>query len=187
MERTYLALTEADIQRAKHLDMVSEETLSQYFRSQEIKDYLSPQGRMIVDLVPLQMIDSNIVYMKGPQGYTMVYADIRSESGICSGLLSFGTVFEDQRSKFHCNLDVFGTDTNSLKQHIVRHVIDMRSKLKGIARIMVMISEEFNLEKIDSVFKEFGIQRTIWNSSVYPHLRYSKIFLYEITVHPSKY
>ena len=188
MDRTNLSLSEADIQRTNQLTVVSEETLSQYFRSPRIKDYLCPHGRMIVDLVPLKMIDSNIIYMKGTKPYTAVFTDIRDESGICSGLLSFGTVFQDKRSNFHYNLDIFGTNTNTLKQHIVMHVLEMRSKVKkGVARFMAMVEEEFNLQSLDSVFGEFGVHRAVWYSSVYPHLKYTKIFLYERDLHPSRY
>ena len=177
-------LSETEIQKADQLSIVTEEILSQYFKSQKIKDYLCPHGRMILDLVPLEMIDSNITYMIGTKPYTAVFSDIRVEGGVCSGLLSFGTLLQDKESNFHFNLDIFGTDTNTLKHHIVKHLLEMRAKVKGIVRIMAMIEEEFNLQYLASVFGDFGVQRAVWYSSVYPHLKYTKIFLYEIELYP---
>ena len=167
------------IQSAMNLETVSEEQLSQYFKSKLVKKYLCPEGRMVVDWVPLKPIDANIPYMKGPVGYTTVFSDIRTEYGQCIGLLSFGTVFEVRKHPFQCNLDIFGNDTRTLTQHIIRRLQVMRSKVKGVVAILVLVQEDFDMAKLDSVFEKFGVKRTIWYDSTYPARKYSQLLLYE--------
>lgn len=182
-----ISIHPADIEQAKQLQTVSGETLSTYFKSREISSYLSQQGYMIIDMVPLKMTDSNIPFMNGPKGYTTCVSDIRVKDGKCSGLLSFGTTFTIQRPPVHCNLDIFGTDTRTLKEHIIRHLTVIRSKFEGVIGVLVLVQEDFDLQKLDSVFQKFGVKRTIWYDSTYPNLKYSQLYLYYRDFHPSKY
>ena len=177
----------ADIEHATRLQTVSDETLSGYFKSTEICHYLSPQEHMVVDWVPLKMIDSNIPFMNGPEGYTNRFSDIRVENGKCRGLLSFGTTFKIQRPPVHCNLDIFGTDTQSLKEHIIRHLTLIRPKFQGVVGMLVYVQEDFDLQKLDTVFEELGVKRTVWYDSTYPDRKYSKLLLFGRDYHPSKY
>ena len=181
-----ITLGELDIQQAMRLTTATDTHLARYFKSHDISKYISPQGRMIVDMVPLKMISSNIRFMKGPEGYTSVFSDIRMENDKCAGLLSFGTVFPIPRPPFHCNLDIFGSDTKTLKQHILRHLMVMQGKVKGEVAILVMVQEDFDMDKLDGVFEDFGIKRKIWYDSTYPTLRYSQLYLYERDAHVSK-
>ena len=95
---------------------------------------------MILDLVPLEMIDSNIVCMIGTKPYTTVFSDIRVEGDVRSGLLSFGTLLQD-KVELNFHLDIFGMDANTLKHHIVKHLLEIRSKVKDIVRIIAMVEE----------------------------------------------
>ena len=174
-----IPLTEHNVQSAMSLETVSELHLSQYFKSKLVQDYLWPERRMIVDMLPLKTIDANIPYMKGPEGYTTVFSDVRTENDACCGLLSFGTVFEVQRHPYHYNLDIFGDDTKTLTEHIVRHLLVMRSKVKGVVAVLIMVQENFEMEKLDSVFENFSVKREIWYDSTYPTQKYSQLYLYE--------
>ena len=68
-----------DTEDAKTLKAVSQTNLPTYLSSQEIKEYVSPGGHMIVDFVPLKAVHSNIRNMTGPQEYTSIFSDIRKE------------------------------------------------------------------------------------------------------------
>ena len=180
-------LNDKDIRDAMKLKTVTEADISSHFSSKKIKDYLSPEGHMIIDMVPLRMINSNIHYMTGPNGYTAVYSDIRIENGQCRGLLSFGTVFPVKRPPFHNNLDIFGSDTATLKEHIVRHLMFMRQKGTGVVGVLAMVQEDFDMLQLDKVFEDFGVKRKILYDSTYPNLKYSQLYLYEREAHSSKY
>ena len=172
-------LSDLDKSGAMNLKTVTEADISIYFSSEKIRTYISPEGHMIIDMVPLRMIPSNIRYMTGPKGYTAVYSDIRIENDKCRGLLSFGTVFPVINPPFHYNLDIFGSDTSTLKEHLVRHLMFMQPKVTDVVGVMPMVQEDFDMQELDKVFEDFGVQRKIWYDSTYPTLKYSQLFLFE--------
>ena len=172
-------LPEDQISSAMALESVTDQKLSVYLASNLVQEYLWPERRMIVDMVPLRTIESNITYMRGPEDFTAIFSDIRIENDKCSGLLSFGTVFKVQKHPYHMNLDIFGSDTRTLTEHIVRHLLVLKSKVKGEVAVLAMVQEDYDMEKLDSVFNSFGVERKIWFDSTYPSLRYSKLYLYE--------
>ena len=174
-----VCISEAQLRKAMTLTCVTEPVIATYFNSRFVQDYLWPERRMIVDMVPLKTINSNLRYIKGPNGFPAVFSDIRSENGKCCGLLSFGTVYGAQKHPNHINIDIFGDDTRSLMKHIVRHFLVMKSKVKGEAAILVIVQEDFDMEKLDFVFESFGIKRKIWYDSTKPRYRYSQLFVYK--------
>ena len=172
-------LLEDQISSAMALESVTDQKLSVYLASNSVQEYLWPERRMIVDMVPLRTIESNITHIRGPEEFTAIFSDIRTENDKCSGLLSFGTVFKVQKHPYHINLDIFGSDTRTLMEHIVRHLLVLKSKVKGEVAVLAMVQEDYDMEKLDSVFNSFGVERKIWFDSTYPSLRYSKLYLYE--------
>ena len=177
-------LNDKDKSGAMELRTVIEADISTYFSSEKTKDYISAEGHMIIDMVPLRMMPSNIPYMTGPKGFTAVYSDIRIEDDQCRGLLSFGTVFPVKKPPFHYNLDIFGSDTLTLKEHIVRHLMFMRPKITGVVGILAMVQEDFDMQHLDKVFEDFGVKRKIWYDSTFPNLKYSQLFLFESDTQP---
>ena len=174
-----VCISGSQLRKAITLVGVTEPLMSTYFNSRLVQDYLWPERRMIVDMVPLKTINSNLRYIKGPNGFPAVFSDIRTEDGRCCGLLSFGTVYEAQKHPYHVNIDIFGDDTRSLMEHIVRHLLVLKSKVKGEAAILVIVQVDFDMEKLDFVFESFGIKRKIWYDSTKPSYRYSQLFVYE--------
>ena len=172
-------ISDSDQSGAMTLQAATEADISSYFSSEKIRTYLSAEGHMIIDMVPLRMIQSNIKYMTGPKGLTAIYTDLRIENDQCRGLLSFGTVFPVINPPFHYNLDIFGSDTSTLKEHIVRHLMFMQPKVTDVVGVLIMAQEDFDMQQLDKVFEDFGVQRKIWFDSTYPTLKYSKLFLYE--------
>ena len=55
--------TDSDIRDTSHLQIISDSHLSAYFKSKTVRDYLAPEGRMLVDVVPYKMMDTNIPFM----------------------------------------------------------------------------------------------------------------------------
>ena len=174
-----VCISEAQLRKAMILECVTELMVATYFNSRFVQDYLWPERRMIVDMVPLKTINSNLCYIKGPNGFPAVFSDISTEKVKCCGLLSFGTVYEAQKHPYHVNIDIFGDDTRSLMEHIVRHFLVLKSKVKGEAAILVTVPMDFDMEKLDLVFRSFGIKRKIWYDSTKPSYRYSQLFVYE--------
>ena len=114
---------------------------------------------MLVDVVPYQMIDANIPFIMQPRQYMEVYSDIRIDGDNCSGLLSFGLVFPIARPQYKYMLDIFGTDYDSLRRHIVKHLLRLNEKTTGITAMLIYVSDQFDIQKIDDVMNGFGISR----------------------------
>lgn len=173
-----IVISEAGFQNASELQTMSANELSLYFQSRTVREYLSPEGIMIVDVVPYQMIDSNIPMMMQPKQYSAVYSDIKMTGVKCTGLLSFGLLYPTPRPEYTYRLDIFGEDAESLKIHILKHLIRVKEKTTGITAMLVYVSETCDLEQVDKVFEEFGILR-YRHSSVNPKLKTRQIYAFE--------
>ena len=116
--------------------------------------------------------------MLQPKEFTVAYSDIKEEHGQWTGLLSFGLVFSVPKPQYKYVLNIFGTDTSSVRLHIIKHLIRLKEKTKGVTTMLVYVPEKFDLNCIDVVFEEFGIARKP-HHSVYPGLKSSQIYAYE--------
>ena len=114
---------------------------------------------MLVDVVPYKMIDANIPYIMQPKQYMEVYSDIKQSGDTCSGLLSFGLLFPIARPQYKYIVDIFGTDYASLRLHIVKHLMRLKSNTTGVTAMLIYVSEKFNIQKLDGILIEFGISR----------------------------
>ena len=152
--------------------------MTEYFISQPVREYLSKEGRMIVDGVPYRMIRANIKAMREPQAFTTIYSDIKQTNGVCSGLLSFGLVCAIRSPQYKYVIDIFGTDLCSLRTHIMRHLFRLKDKTKGVTVLLVFVPMEIDVEHLDAVFEEFGASRQPYKSND-PNLKTRQIYAYE--------
>ena len=114
---------------------------------------------MLIDVVPYKLIDANIPFMMQPRKYMEVYSDIKQTGDTCSGLLSFGLLYPIARPQYKYMLDLFGTDYESLRRHIVKHLLRLKRDTTGVTAMLIYVSNEFNVKKLDDVMTEFGISR----------------------------
>ena len=173
-----LRFLDEDIRNTNRLNIVSDIQLSQYFKSKEISQYISPGGRLIVDAVPYKLIEANIQSMVQPREFTVVYSDIKEEADKCSGLLSFGLVFPTPQPQYKYVLDMFGSDTKSLRIHIVKHLLRLREKTDGVTAMLVFVPEELDIRLVDTVFEEYGITRHP-HKSANPRLKSKQLYAFE--------
>ena len=83
---------------------------------------------MIVDADPYKMIHRNIQSIRGPKEFKSIYSDIKSDTDKCTGLLSVESVFPIPHPQYKYMLDILGSDTSSLKTHIVKHLIRLKEE-----------------------------------------------------------
>ena len=150
---------DTDIKEASQLPTISESNLSKYFKSKAMCDYLAPEGRMLIDVVPYKMIDANISFMMQPRQYMEVYSDVNQSEDTYSGLLSFGLLFPIARPQYKYMVDLFGTDYQSLRSHIVKHLMRLKRETTGVTALLIYVSDEFDVKKLDDLMSEFGITR----------------------------
>ena len=133
---------------------------------------------MLVDVVPYKMIKANIPLMMQPRQYMEAYSDIDQTGDLCSGLLSFGLVYPIAKPQYKYMLDIFGTDYKSLRLHIVKHLVRLKEKTTGVTAMLVYVSEDFPLDKLDGIFADFGISRHP-HTSIDKTLKSRQIHAYE--------
>ena len=171
-----LIFSEEDVIATTTLRSMSDLQLSLHFTSKVLRDYICPEGRMIVEDVPYKIMDTNIRFMRQPNDYSAIYSDIKVEPGRCSGLLSFGHVYPTALPQYRYGLDLFGKDTTTLRIHIVKHLIRLKECTKGVTAMVVHVPEAFDLEKVDMVFEEFGISRRPHSD---PKLKSRQLYAFE--------
>ena len=163
---------------ASRLSIVTETQLAMYCKSNEICNYISSKNTLLVDAVPYKMIESNVQSMMEPRKYTTVFSDLRETNGSCSGLLSFGIVFPIPKPHYKYILDIFGTDSASLKAHINRHLMRLKEKTTGVTSLYVLVPEEIDIDHVDLILEEHGIVRPTYKSDN-PKLKSKYVFAFE--------
>ena len=171
--------TTEDISHAVRLSTVSDMNLSLSFKSKSTREYIAPSGRMLVDLVPYDMADFNIKSMQEPKEYKVIYSNIRVHGSLYSGLLSIGTVFPISNPQYKYMLDIFGSDKASLRTHLIKHLMRLKDKTNGVTAVLVYLPDDFDLDMVDALFDEFGINRKPYKSVKSPKLKSQQLYAFE--------
>lgn len=149
-------LCESDEDTTKGLAAASADVLTTYIHSEALSKYLFPHGRVIVDFVPFRLIDSNVPFMTEPSKFLEVFSDVRTEADAYKGLLSFGSIYKVKAVPYKYSLDIYGTDCNSLKVHLVKHLMRMKQKATGTTAFVVTLNETFRSEIVEEILKQLG-------------------------------
>lgn len=153
----------------------SDEELITYFKSKTIKPYLFPMDRLIVDWVQFRLLKPNIPLMK-KNHRARFYSDVtEGENGKVHGLLSISVTKRVQNPPYVCDLNIYGTDTETLFQHISVHVRSMMELSDGCKNIKlaVLAEQEFDYETLEKVVAEVGLSKSIAsdkNGLLYTHM-----------------
>ena len=162
------------------ITIVSESLLTEYLTSTDVKKYLFPEDRIIVDYVPFKLLSSNISLMRGPGDVTTIFSDVRILNNQHAGLLSFGTFYPvSGQNKFLCIIEMYGTDESSLKKHAAGHLKRIAQKADDITSIVMSVDRKISTEIVDEVFKEFAVTRRIWRDPNTSEVCYKDSFLWE--------
>ena len=153
-----LVFQENDLKFAEELHVLSQESLQTYMSSEEISHAIFPADRISINSVPFQLLESNIPLITQDK-HTVTFSNIRLESKSCKGLLSFGTLFRTQAYSYQYTIDIYGTDMVSVRQHILRHLLESKVKGSGSACIILPVPKDFPGERVDEIFLEFGSKR----------------------------
>lgn len=182
MEKLYLITETLD----DSITIVSDNLLETYISSSNIKIYLFPQDRIIVDYLPCKLLTSNIPFMKGPGDSTSRVSDVSVSKDHCTGLLTCGTIYScKENTILHCTLEFYGTDPSSINKHVVKHMSVAKHKAaaaelaKAVARFALSVDKEIADEVVDNVFIEHGAERLCWKDPQMSKEIYIENFLFE--------
>ena len=143
-----IVLPESDLDATETVLPIPFEDVALYTLSEDTRNYLFPCRRMVVDIVPYKLIESNATRMKEISGYhTIAYSDVSDNNKGTSGILSFGTLIRTQKLPFVYGIDMYGTDKVSIRKHIFRHLLALKKCTYGSIFIMFFSSRNIPSER----------------------------------------
>ena len=160
LKRENIDIKGNDVGEANILYPLSSESLSSHFLSEEDRNYLAPRGIACFDRVPLKLQEDNIAYILGHDDSTSTFSDVKCESGTYRGLVSRGTLYNAPGTteiEHVYVLDVLGSDTSTLRKHIVKHLLKVKENVKAPAQLLIFFQEDFDHNNIISTFAACGI------------------------------
>ena len=142
------------------LEKVSDDNLSVILNDEKTRDYIAPRGIMLLHWTPLKPIVENISTIRGIEGSTNIYSDIKPGPDRCTGLLTCCTKYKAARESqmdFKCCLDIFGTDSSSLQKHVVKHFNDIKRTSENDAGLKIVLPEGIEWNEVIPNFTELDI------------------------------
>ena len=142
------------------LESVSDEILSVLFNDQKTRDYIAPKGIMLLHWTPLKPLEDNIPTIRGLGGSTTIYSDINVVRGWCTGLLSCCTKYRaasESKMDYKFCVDIFGTDSSSLRKHMVKHFEDLRRSTENRTGLKIVLSDGKDWSEVIQIFTEGGV------------------------------
>ena len=155
IEAESMCLKETDQLLGEELESVSSETLHKYMCLGEYSTTFFPEGRVLVNSVPFKLISSNVQFILKDE-HTTSFSDIHNTT---DGLLSFGTLYRVQSYSYQYTINIYGNDLKCLRRHLMRHLMELKSKASGSICILMPVRKDFPCETVDSIFSELGFER----------------------------
>ena len=139
---------------------MSDDNLSVIFNNEKTRDYIAPRGIMLLHWTPLKPLVENISTIRGIEGSTNIYSDIKPGPDGCTGLLTCCTKYKAAREEqvdFKFCLDIFGTDSSSLQKHVVKHLNAIKRTSENDAGLKIVLPEGIEWSEVIPIFTELGI------------------------------
>ena len=102
----------------------------------------------------------NIPTIRGVEGSTHIYSDIKPGPDGCTGLLTCCTKYKAaarSQTDFKFCLDVSGSDLSSLRKHVVKHLNNIRKESEIAVALEMYLPVGFEWGDVIPIFNEFGI------------------------------
>ena len=175
-----IVLPESDLNTTETVLPIPFDDVAVYTRSEGIRNYLFPCQRMVVDIIPYKLIESNATRMREISGgHTLVYSDVNDNNKDISGILSFGTLIRTQKLPFVYGINMYGTDKVSIRKHIFRHLLALKKCTYGSIFIMFFLPETFPQNVLNEICLELEMNRVNYNGTEYPEWNFQTLFLIE--------
>ena len=150
MEIENILLSETDLTDVDKILKIPLDDVVMFIRSDDIRKYLFPYKRKLLDMVPYKLMESNIVRMNElSSARTNAFSDIAVDKTGIRCVVSFGTLFKTPKVSYVYGVDKYGTDEESIRKHIFRHASVLKRLGTGSACMMFFIQE--NIEKFGKV------------------------------------
>ena len=154
--------------------------VAKYINSEDLRNYLFPYKRILVDMVPYKLMESNTIRMQEISGeHTRVFSDVTDGKNGAKGILSFGTLFKAQKVSYVYGIEIYGTDIDSIRKHILKHVSALKENASGSVCIMFFIQENIPGNAIKDICLDFTMERVNFPGTKYPIWNIQSTYLTE--------
>ena len=174
-------IQEPDIANADTVLPIAFDDVAKYINTEGIRNYLFPYKRILVDMVPYKLMESNTIRMKEISGeHTRVFSDVTDGYGEANGILSFGTLFKAQKVSYVYGIEIYGTDIDSIKKHIIKHMLALKKSTSGSVFMMFFIQENLPGNAINDVCFQFAMESVNCQGTKFPKWNFQNTYLIEI-------
>ena len=173
------------MKEAQNLNQVTDSQFAGDIRSQTASQYLFPKGRIVVNNVPYRVMEANIPAIREQKDITVIYSDVNFDYlGIPKGVLSIGSLYPVPKPAYAYNIELYGSAFDSIRSHIIRHLLRLKEKTLDLTSISVFVDEDFQFDVIDKILSDLGMQRRPWREQIHV----TKRLMFEKVLEPtSKY
>ncbi|XP_046545875.1 histidine N-acetyltransferase-like [Haliotis rubra] len=137
--------------KTSYLEEVTSSTMTSLLEDEKIRDTLFPEGKMIINWVPLRLFTSNMKYIMTPD--TFALQSISDNFNV--SLLTVGTSTECKLGLLY-NIDVFANDVTGLCHHIIRHFEHLKALTQKQIVLQIVTSSDF-CKTADDIMKNLRI------------------------------
>ena len=103
-------------------------------------------------------MESNIPLIMNDK-HTIAFSNLELNSSPCKGLLSFGTLYKVQRFSYQYTIDIYGSDQESVRLHVLRHLMELKHKATGSVCVLLPFQKELSPDHVDKICLKFRAKR----------------------------
>ena len=180
MDQENKTIQEPDVAGADTVFPIVFDDVAKFFKSNGLSNYLFPYNRISVDMVPYKLMESNTIRMQEISGeHTRVFSDVTDGKNGAKGILSFGTLFKAQKVYHVYGIEIYGTDIDSIRKHIAKHILALKENTSGSVCIMFFLQENVPADVINDMCLDFAMERVNYPGTKYPNWNIQSTYLTE--------
>ena len=173
-------IQESDVAAADTVLPIAFGDVAKYINTEGIRNYLFPYKRILVDMVPYKLMESNTTRMQELSGeHTRVFSDVTDGNDGTKGILSFGTLFKAQKVSYVYGIEIYGTDIDSIRKHIIKHMLALKKSTSGSVFMMFFIQENLPGNALNNACFQFAMESVNYPGTKYPKWNFQNTYLIE--------
>ncbi|XP_052796124.1 histidine N-acetyltransferase-like isoform X1 [Mya arenaria] len=161
---------------------IDRQAFTEYMTTPVTSGYLFPAGRVIIDWVPFRLLPENFPVLESFEGNKCRIFSSMTPITPTNGLVTINTMYKTSQLKYHCNIDIYGTKVDSLKDHMLQNLTQIKEADCDTTSLIVYTPMDFDTEYLDKLFIEFGLPRNDWIFESLPSENVLELYLYEKSI-----
>ncbi|XP_052246137.1 histidine N-acetyltransferase-like isoform X2 [Dreissena polymorpha] len=124
------------------------------------REYLFPNNSMLLDYIPYQSIPENIPLLFNRN--VQIFSNVCCEESSPHGLLTAGSNFLCSHPPESYTIDVFGTDSTQLENHILFHLHRALQTTHGEFCLQIFVEKGYMAQELCNILVKLDIPKCNW-------------------------